>query len=296
MADSKLNVGIVGAFQNGKSTFVNCLLDDLVARTGGEGVSVTSVNTKYVYGEMQSVTYLSRSRVVHRTTLKEFIETKKFPMSVDEIYVTLWKPILRKINVIDTPGFNANEEDSSMAISSLNGVDVAIVVINNRGLSSVELTIIKKLKERNIPFYILMNCMNVGGKSWLPESNFNKEKCDNIIASLETKNLIPQKINGQAIWIANFLWFWYVSEQYQCDMGDKRETLLDDIECYARKNDRVNVDIEYLKVKSEFLAIRKAFDDDSNWGFPMSSIRWRAALDKTFSQWEAKLEEIVKKY
>lgn len=294
MVDSKLNVGIVGAFQNGKSTFVNCLLDDLVARTGGEGVSVTSVNTKYVYGEMQSVTYLSQSRVVHRTTLKEFVEAKTFPTGVDGICVTLWKPILRKINLIDTPGFNANEKDSSMAISSLNGVDVAIVVINNRGLSSIELTIVKKLKEKNIPFYILMNCMDVGGNSWLPESNFNKEKCANIIASLETKNLIPQKINGQAVWITNFLWFWYASEQYQYDVSDKRESLLDDIECYARKNDRVNV--EYLKIKSDFLTIRKSFDDDSNWGFPMSSIRWRAALDKTFSQWETKLEEIVKKY
>lgn len=296
MADSKLNMGIVGAFQNGKSTFVNCLLDDLVARTGGEGVSVTSVNTKYVYGEMQSVTYLSQGRVVHRTTLKEFVGTKVFPDGVDEICVTLWKPILKNINVIDTPGFNANEEDSSMAIKSLIGVDVAIVVINNKGLSSVELSIMKKLKEINIPFFVLMNCINVGGNSWLPESNFNKQKCDNIIASLETKNLNPQKIQGRAIWITNFLWFWYASEQYQCDVSDKRETLFDDIECYVSRVGRGNMDIEYFKEKSNFLTIRKTFDDDSNWGFPMKSIRWRAALDKTFIQWENKLKEIVKKY
>ena len=60
---NKINVGILGEFQNGKSTFVNCLLDDMVAKTGGYGLSVTSTSTMYEYGSVQNVSYLSTLKI-----------------------------------------------------------------------------------------------------------------------------------------------------------------------------------------------------------------------------------------
>ena len=84
MDEEKLNIGVVGCFQNGKSTFVNCLLDDIVARTG-DGLATTSVNTKYVYGDVQSVRYFSDAEVLKEVTLNEFTSTTEFPEGTDEI-------------------------------------------------------------------------------------------------------------------------------------------------------------------------------------------------------------------
>ena len=116
MNENKLNIGIVGCYQNGKSTFVNCLLDDVVARTG-QGISTTSINTRYVYGDVQKVEYCSGSNIVKSTRLCNFLSTSEYPENIDEIVVTLWKPLLKNINIIDTPGFNANDTDDAMAPS-----------------------------------------------------------------------------------------------------------------------------------------------------------------------------------
>ena len=115
----KINIGVVGEFQNGKSTFVNCLLDDLVARTGGYGLSVTSTNTVYEYGNVQNVSYLSNSEILGNCRLVDFLNGDFGPLGVEKVVVSLWKPVLNKINIIDTPGFNANEVDTAMTTSFL---------------------------------------------------------------------------------------------------------------------------------------------------------------------------------
>ncbi|MBQ2850724.1 MAG: 50S ribosome-binding GTPase, partial [Thermoguttaceae bacterium] len=46
----KPQIGLVGCFQNGKSTLTNCLLQNRVALTG-EGVSKTKKVTRYVYAK-----------------------------------------------------------------------------------------------------------------------------------------------------------------------------------------------------------------------------------------------------
>ena len=50
-----MDVGIIGCFQNGKSTLINCLLGAKIAPTGGDGWSVTSANTIYCYSQQNTV-------------------------------------------------------------------------------------------------------------------------------------------------------------------------------------------------------------------------------------------------
>jgi len=51
----KFTVGVFGEFQYGKSTFINCLLNRNIAKTGGAGVRVTSYNTLYTYSSSEYV-------------------------------------------------------------------------------------------------------------------------------------------------------------------------------------------------------------------------------------------------
>ena len=132
---NKINVGILGEFQNGKSTFVNCLLDDMVAKTGGYGLSVTSTSTMYEYGSVQNVSYLSKGSKIANSRLVDFLATDSYPSKTDKVMVSLWKPILNNINIIDTPGFNANEEDTAMATSSLLEIDIAVLVMENKDIN-----------------------------------------------------------------------------------------------------------------------------------------------------------------
>ncbi len=293
--NNKLNVGIIGGFQNGKSTFVNCLLDDMVARTGGEGVSTTSINTKYIYGETQSVSYFSNGNIVGTATVKEFVHTETFSEDIDEILVTLWKPLLKKINLIDTPGFDANDHDSKMAENYLEHIDVAIVIMNNKGLSETEWKILQLLKELNIPFFIIMNCTNkLSGSTWLPQSSFNKNLVKEVISTLNNRNMKPELIDNKIIYDVNLLWFWYACEHYQDMPANKIKNISSIINFFFSKELEIkNVSNTKILDFSHFLPLRNHFDSDINWGFPLNSIKWRASFNKAFYHWENKLKEIV---
>lgn len=293
----KLNIGIVGGFQNGKSTFVNCMLDDLVARTGGEGVRVTSVNVKYMYGDIQHVDYISDGNIISSVTLHDFIETKEFPSDINEVHVNLWKPILRYVNIVDTPGFNANDTDTAMALDSLKGLDAAILVVNNKALSVTETEIMHHLSVHGIPFYIIMNCMDNGGDSWNPQSTFNEEKEQVIDAAVKNRQFRPQMIENKSIIRANFQWFWYASEQYLQDDDEKREDLEENIFYYLKKkqkNVQGTIDKDFFRDNSNLLTVRRFFDDERNWGFPVNCIRWKSEMDKIFISWGKQLKRILR--
>lgn len=210
MKKVKLTIGILGAFQNGKSTLVNCLLGREVARTGGYGKSVTSVNTRYSYGESEMVRYYHNGHLLKEDPFKIDCEND-FPNNATEIHVILQSPILEHINILDTPGFNANDHDDSIAQSSYEDIDAAILLIINKGLNTVEKEIAKNLAHKGIPYFIVMNCMDAGNDMWNPDSEQNVLIANNIIADLELNHLNPISFGGRRIWITNLLWYWHSS-------------------------------------------------------------------------------------
>jgi len=210
MKKGKLTIGILGAFQNGKSTLVNCLLGREVARTGGYGKSVTSVNTKYCYGNSEMVRYYYNGKLLKETSFK-MDSLNNFPNETTEIHVILRSPILEHINILDTPGFNANDHDDSIAQSSYEDIDAAVLLIINKGLNTVEKEIAKNLVHKGIPYFIVMNCMDAGDDMWSPDSEQNGTIANNIIADLELNHLNPISFGGKSIWITNLLWYWHSS-------------------------------------------------------------------------------------
>ena len=150
-----MRIGVIGGFQNGKSTFINCLLGGKYARTGGDGISASTANTLYKYNSINRIT---TTKDQTELSYQNFIEGK-FDSSITEICFESNSPILKHIELIDTPGFNANKQDTQTAINSIRDLDIAFVIINNKGISSIELNIIHELERQNIPYYIFMNCL-----------------------------------------------------------------------------------------------------------------------------------------
>ena len=229
------------------------MLDGLVARTGGEGLSVTSVNVKYVYDEIRSVEYLSNGYLAAMPSFDEFLSTEKFPSGINEIRVKLWRPLLQYINIIDTPGFNANESDTEMALKSLDGLDAAVLVINNKSLSKTENEIMWHLTSRQIPFFVIMNCLDNGGDTWNPNSKFNEDKEKVVSDAIKGRGFSPQNIvDGRIVVRANFQWFWYASGLYMQDAEEKRAILKDDIDYYVESHKNKETKAANVNVNPKF--------------------------------------------
>ncbi len=208
-SEYKPRIGVLGSFQNGKSTLVNCLLGDFVARPGS-GLSTTKRITNYRFGEVNKVIGYTQDGSAEELSLKNFLEqdNPKF-ISFD---IEMWKPILEKVTIVDTPGFNANEADTNTLEKSLYEISYAIFVINNnKAVGAAELDLLDMLNDYRIPFVIVMNCTDT--YKWAPfhEENINLAK-DNEGRMQILGFQWDASIEEQHIHISNFAWFSYATD------------------------------------------------------------------------------------
>lgn len=296
MAQDKLKVGIVGGFQMGKSTLVNCLLDDKVAKTGGMGVAVTSIPTRYRFGEIQQVQYFSNGIPVHTCRLHEFLKDGNIPKEIDEVVVFLWKPILKYIDIVDTPGFKANDKDTTTTNEAINKLDFVVVLLNNKGLDNLESEVFRHLHHIGKPFIIVMNCMNSGGTLWDPNSEANKPIAQEILNRVKAIGANPIAIDGKSILICNLIWHWFASEHYLSDTIQQIQQIEMQTEFYF-KNVLKILPNNYSEIvqRSNFRLIRQAFDKESLWGFPLNYLEWNSRLADKLSQWGTTINQALKK-
>ena len=205
-------IGLVGTFQNGKSTFVNCLLGRELAAVGGYGISVTSANTRYVFDEYDYVEFVHDGKKLGDAMLSQFLDGDvNVPSGLTEIVVHCDEPLLANFDVVDTPGFNANESDTGKAMLAVKDFDLAIIVVRNKGLSQSEVEVARYLSSQHVPFYVVMNTYNANGDDdlWNPASNSNKEIAKAIWGNLAGSGLAPMSFSRQnPICSVNLIWYW----------------------------------------------------------------------------------------
>ncbi len=66
------------------------------------------------------------------------------------VRISLWKPLLQKINLIDTPGVDADADDTAQAVASLEKAD--FVICNSHEITELEAEVdrfIQFLKDKN---------------------------------------------------------------------------------------------------------------------------------------------------
>ena len=161
--DEPLQVMIMGAFSTGKSSFINAIIGEKLAIVGA--LPTTAVITKICYGKKNGV------KVNYKNGKEEFFEEEKFKALTSESdknwadihntieYVTFYteNEILKKINIIDSPGLDdINESHNKATKRFVNKADVVFWVFSAEGaLTTKELDSLNDLDTRLKPIAIV---------------------------------------------------------------------------------------------------------------------------------------------
>jgi len=297
MGVRKPRVCIVGCYQNGKSTLVNCLLDDQVAWTG-DGCATTHISSTYTFGEIQKVELQLQNGGTALRKMRDFVAgTLADATEIRGARVRLWKPLLKDVDIIDTPGFNANDKDTEAATASLNGADYVFIVVRNTGLSQPEIKILEEVVKLGLSCSILMNCWNSGGSAlWSPEANINAELAEAVEAQVNNAGLAPlcRPIAGDVkVWRCNLLWFWWASGHLEdVEKPEEVARCREELEKYFKKTGIPPAEV--LAEKSGVLPIRDYFQR-SDWHLLAHGAgHTRVAVQHAVSRWEQGVKQAIK--
>ena len=93
---------------------INCLLEDRVAVTGG-GLSTTKQIVRYCYGEKAELVVERQGQILPpQPFTSAYIEEVSNQQDITQMEVRLPHPMLRHVELWDTPGFDAEERDDHL--------------------------------------------------------------------------------------------------------------------------------------------------------------------------------------
>jgi hypothetical protein len=218
-------IGIAGLFQQGKSTLLNCLLHGCYARTG-DGLATTHILTRYRHGLFEEVRLLlsDEETPFFVTDKEDFLTADHFP---DKCRIELICPgeILRYLDIIDTPGFDADNKDDTIAKIGVDEADLLVIVVEAKELHEAVTThLLNPIHKSGKPFVVLMNCREMSFQRQAPSNRLNEKIARNIEADLFNKGFEPLPIQGKNVWPCNLLWAWHAGGNLKRDFdsGEKR--------------------------------------------------------------------------
>lgn len=157
-----LRLLVMGEFSTGKSTFINALLGENVMLTGAS--QVTAVNTKLVYGEKHSVTVHFKDDSTQEYRLDEFdrltAETnrqgKKLRTGILRVERHVPAEILKQINIIDSPGLNAQDSHTKITKEAIPEADAVLWMFDIKDTAKEsEFEEIRELPKKLMPIAIV---------------------------------------------------------------------------------------------------------------------------------------------
>ncbi|MDO5565054.1 MAG: dynamin family protein [Planctomycetia bacterium] len=209
---SKLQIGLIGCFQNGKSTLVNCLLGNRVAVTG-EGVAKTKKSARYVYGDEAGFYSISKNGKRKKIDKDEIYKIMLNDVSHDGTVceMVLPSPLLKDVDIVDTPGFDAAQEDTSVTSDYIPQLDYIFFVIGRGsgggGLNSAEKTVLSKIVQLNVPFSVVFNCRDIN--HWSPMDEHVKMCIDALTATFVSNGIRPYCVTSKNLILpVNLAWYW----------------------------------------------------------------------------------------
>jgi len=157
-----LRVAVLGEFNAGKSSFVNALLGEAVAQTGVLPTTTTVHRLAWAperFARVETRAAASGSeRVVPYSALAATLAALA-PAADPEI--TLYAPLelLKRVELIDTPGFNAGDPaHAASARRALSEAHAAVWLFDaSQPFKESERAVLMELKERKLPLFALLN-------------------------------------------------------------------------------------------------------------------------------------------
>ena len=202
-------IGLIGGFQEGKSTLINCLLEDRVAVTG-TGLSTTKHVVEYYYSP-HIRTSVVRNNVETNLPLKQFMHVET--SEPNDLYrIGLPSALLKSITLLDTPGFNADEQDNQTAQTSFAGIDFCIYLLGGtKGmLNTSERRVLSEIAECRIPVLLVFNSHGNTDDQWDPlsaENWFLRKSISSDLSKMGLMRCIP--LCGENVFAVNTAWYWY---------------------------------------------------------------------------------------
>ncbi len=222
-------VSIYGGYQVGKSTLLNCLLGRYIS-LAGKGLATTALASRYRYGEYNQLCYRTKPDSPYEGDLKETtleeIRNRDFINNVDlksGFHLEAKTPVdlLKLCDIVDTPGYNASEQDNTTALNAMKHIHYVLFVVPNRGLSQPEKELLLQLQQNKIPVSILMNC-SCGRREerWIPENEINEDYVRECESWLSSMNINPVPIAGKKVYLCNFLFYWSQMQEFSLSIPD----------------------------------------------------------------------------
>jgi predicted GTPase len=139
--DQPLRVALLGEFSSGKTRLINALLGEKILSTGI--VPVTRSVTRIVHGDEISVTvrHVDGSEIdVGVDQLKAYTDERKKEegsSEVDEVILRHPSPLLKKVELWDTPGFNSdNQLHDQVAAQLLLEADAVLWILSSHQIGT----------------------------------------------------------------------------------------------------------------------------------------------------------------
>ena len=179
LKNNEFIISFAGHFSAGKSSMINALLDmDILPKspipTSANIVKVTSGGgyARMYFHEEEPVQY---NEPYDMELIRSFCKDKQ---SIHTIEINTSEQILPPHTAIfDTPGIDAADDaDRLMTEGSLHNADVLFYVMDyNHVQSEVNLSFLQQLKEKEVPYYVIINQIDKHNEQEIPFETFNAQ-------------------------------------------------------------------------------------------------------------------------
>ena len=213
--EKKPCVAIIGTYQVGKSSLMNCILSDSTAAIG-EGIPTTHAVSWWRFADKaDEVAHLYHDNQPKPLKMdlgayrKHDQETSPVFSGVDKIEFHLDRSTLAEVDLLDTPGFNSGEKGEQDTVKTEQAIsdsaDFLIVLLPNRQLDGAAKEVVKRAAISGKPFALIMNCFDPPDPS--AESNVKIARV--IEAEIKSLGIKPIAIEGGSwVWRCNVAWYW----------------------------------------------------------------------------------------
>ncbi|MFB1639451.1 dynamin family protein [Campylobacter sp. MRC_CM3] len=147
--DKNINIAIIGQFSSGKSSLLNLILKKECLPTGVVPVTFKPTFLHYAKEYFLRVEFEDGSDLITDVeNLALYTDQKNEIKKAKNLHIFAPIPLLKKITLIDTPGLNANKNDTLTTLSELKNIHAAIwlSLIDNAGKKSEEEVIRENLE------------------------------------------------------------------------------------------------------------------------------------------------------
>lgn len=228
--DGEMTVLLAGQYQNGKSTFINCLLGGEYAKEGA-GLHTTAYSTKYTYSP-DGEQYYKVDSCGCRTLLKDgMAETTDRTAGEVHFEAEMPSPILKRMSLVDAPGYGANDTDDRQAELALQNADFVVYLSRAKQLAQGDKAFFRLLKKHGKYFCVVLNVPD--GTD--PQNEMVCEVCHAIAGSIKSLRMDGQFIqypSESGVCVMNLLWAKY--GQHLLDApGTDREAQQAEVVCSA---------------------------------------------------------------